>query len=149
MRHLNWRKLGPEPLLDEFNGDYLHAVSRKRNCSVKALIMNSHIVVGVGNIYASESLFLAGINPKRKAGAISLQRYQQLADAIKTVLADSIRQGGTTLRDFLKQDGQPGYFAQRLHVYDKAGEPCTRCGGTVRHFNQQQRSTYYCPGCQH
>ena len=141
-------KLGPEPLGDDFHGDYLYRLSRKRSCSVKSFIMNSHIVVGVGNIYASESLFLAAINPKRKAGAISRQRYATLANAIKQVLTAAIEQGGTTLRDFTREDGQPGYFAQRLYVYGRAGESCQHCGGTIRHVIQQQRSTYYCSHCQ-
>lgn len=110
--------------------------------------MNSHVVVGVGNIYASESLFLAGINPKRKAGSVSLQRYQSLADAIKRILAASIEQGGTTLRDFLDESGKPGYFAQKLYVYGKDGKACQLCDKPIKQFVQQQRSTYYCPNCQ-
>jgi formamidopyrimidine-DNA glycosylase len=147
-QHKLLRKLGPEPLSDEFDGDHLFDASRKRSCSIKSFIMNSHIVVGVGNIYASESLFLAGINPKRKAGAVSRQRYALLAEAIRSTLASSIEQGGTTLRDFLDEQGNPGYFAQQLYVYGKQGEPCQQCGKSIKHINQQQRSSYYCSNCQ-
>ena len=141
-------KLGPEPLDDEFNSDYLYQKSRKRTCSIKAFIMNSHTVVGVGNIYASESLFMAGINPKRKAGSLSRARVEKLVDAIKQILADAIKQGGTTLRDFTREDGQPGYFAQKLFVYGKTGESCAECGRPVKQITQQQRSTFYCTSCQ-
>ncbi len=141
-------KLGPEPLADDFDGDYLFQQSRRRQCSIKAFIMNSHIVVGVGNIYACESLFVAGIHPARKAGAVSRQRYRQLAETIRQILHAAIEQGGTTLRDFTREDGQPGYFAQKLYVYGKAGDPCQRCGKAIRQINQQQRSTFYCTHCQ-
>ena len=147
-QHKLLAKLGPEPLSDDFNGEYLHRQSRKRSCSVKSFIMNSHIVVGVGNIYASESLFIAGINPRRKAGAISRQRYDALAKAIKQILTAAIEQGGTTLRDFTREDGQPGYFAQQLYVYGQTGEACQQCGGVIKQFTQQQRSSYYCSHCQ-
>ena len=142
------KPLGPEPLTTEFNANYLHQKANKRQCSIKALIMNSHIVVGIGNIYASESLFRAGINPKRKAGNISLKRLQLLVDAIKQILAEAIKQGGTTLRDFTAESGQPGYFAQKLLVYGKTGEDCSCCGQAIKQFNQQARSTFYCPQCQ-
>ena len=146
--HKLLKPLGPEPLENDFNAKYLHNKAHKRQCSIKALIMNSHIVAGVGNIYASEALFKAGINPKRKAGNISLARLQKLVDAIKLTLNESIRQGGTTLRDFTSENGQPGYFAQKLLVYGKAGENCSVCGQPIIQFSQQQRSTYYCPHCQ-
>ena len=110
--------------------------------------MNSHMVVGVGNIYASESLFKAGINPKRKAGSVSLARLEKLVEAIKTTLIASIEQGGTTLKDFTSEDGQPGYFAQKLLVYGRAGDACTECGNPIKQFTQQARSTFYCPKCQ-
>ena len=142
------KSLGPEPLDDATNADYLSAKATKRNCSIKSFIMNSHIVVGVGNIYASESLFKAGINPKRKAGNISKTRMIKLVDAIKQTLTDAIRQGGTTLRDFTSETGKPGYFAQQLQVYGRAGEPCRVCGSTVKQITQQQRSTFYCSTCQ-
>lgn len=147
-QHKLLSKLGPEPLDDEFNADYLYHASRKRSCSVKSFIMNSHIVVGVGNIYASESLFLAGINPKRKAGSLSKPRYEKLVQAIRTILNAAIEQGGTTLRDFTRANGQPGYFEQQLHVYGRAGSACDVCGELIRQFSQQQRSTYYCGHCQ-
>jgi formamidopyrimidine-DNA glycosylase len=122
--------------------------SRKRSASIKSLIMNSHSVVGVGNIYACESLFLAGINPKRKAGSLSLARCEKLVSAIKQVLAQSITQGGTTLRDFIRENGEPGYFAQKLFVYGRADEPCAKCGKPIKKITQQQRSTFYCTQCQ-
>lgn len=142
------KALGPEPLDDVFTAEYLHNKAGNRSCSIKTFIMNSHIVVGVGNIYASESLFRAGINPKRKAGNISLVRFEKLVDAIKLTLNESIKQGGTTLRDFTAESGQPGYFAQKLLVYGKAGENCSVCDQPIKQFTQQQRSTYYCPQCQ-
>lgn len=140
--------LGPEPLDDSFNKHYLFEQTRKRTTSIKSLIMNSHIVVGVGNIYACESLYIAGINPKRKAGSLSLERCERLVTAIRQVLTDSITQGGTTLRDFIRENGQPGYFAQQLSVYGRAGEPCARCGRPIKQITQQQRSTFYCTRCQ-
>ncbi len=140
--------LGPEPLEDGFNGRYLFQQSRKRSASIKSLIMNSHIVAGVGNIYACESLFLAGINPVRKAGSLSLARCDKLASSIKEVLAESITQGGTTLRNFIRENGEPGYFALRLFVYGKSGEPCAKCGRPIKQITQQQRSTFYCTQCQ-
>lgn len=148
LRHKLLIKLGPEPLGEDFDTGMLHKASRKRTCSVKSFIMNSHIVVGVGNIYACESLFLAGINPKRKAGSLSRARCEKLVRHIKKTLASAIKQGGTTLRDFTREDGQPGYFAQRLNVYGRAGEPCMNCKHPVRQITQQQRSTFYCTRCQ-
>ena len=140
--------LGPEPLHDTFNSDYLFQQSRKRKSSIKQFIMDGKVVVGVGNIYDSESLFLAGINPKRIAHKISKARYEKLTAAIKQVLAAAIEQGGTTLRDFIGGDGKPGYFAQKLNVYGREGEPCHQCGTTIKQITQGQRSTYYCPSCQ-
>lgn len=147
-KHKLFSKLGPEPLGNEFDGDILFQKSRKRSCSIKSLIMNSHIVVGIGNIYACESLFLAGINPKRKAGSVSKARCHLLATSIKQVLNASIEQGGTTLRDFSREDGKPGYFAQKLYVYGRAGENCQNCGSMIKQFTQQGRSTFYCSHCQ-
>ncbi|WP_444929042.1 bifunctional DNA-formamidopyrimidine glycosylase/DNA-(apurinic or apyrimidinic site) lyase [Microbulbifer sp. SSSA002] len=140
--------LGPEPLSAEFSGDYLFESSRKRKQSVKTFIMDGRIVVGVGNIYASESLFLAGIRPDRQAGSISKARYQRLAESIKRVLSQAIAQGGTTLRDFIGGDGKPGYFAQQLNVYGRAGEPCPTCGRAVRDMVLGQRNTFFCSSCQ-
>ncbi len=147
-RHKLLASLGPEPLQDNFNAAYLHQQTRKRSASIKSVIMNSHIVVGVGNIYTCESLFLAGINPKRRAGALSMARCERLVASIKRVLTESITQGGTTLRDYIRENGQPGYFALRLRVYGKAGKPCPRCGKPIRQIRQQQRSTFYCTHCQ-
>jgi formamidopyrimidine-DNA glycosylase len=140
--------LGPEPLTEDFSADYLHHLSRRRKTAIKTFIMNSHVVVGVGNIYASEALFLAGIHPSRRADKISLPRYEKLVTAIKTVLAASIKQGGTTLRDFVNENGQPGYFQQTLNVYGRAGEACRQCGKPVSQTRTLQRSTFYCSHCQ-
>lgn len=142
------RDLGPEPLSGEFTAEHLYRHSRGRRVAIKNFIMNGHIVVGVGNIYASEALFTAGIHPQRSAGRIARQRYENLAAAIRDVLERAIRQGGTTLRDFVNSDGAPGYFAQDLLVYDRAGRDCFQCGGPVRQKVIGQRSSYYCPVCQ-
>ena len=147
-RHALLKDLGPEPLDAAFDGDYLFERSRGRRLAVKLFIMNSRVVVGVGNIYASESLHLAGIRPERAAGRVTLAEYRALAKGIKKVLAASIKAGGTTLRDFMREDGEPGYFLQRLRVYGREGEKCYRCGGTIVAKVTGQRSTYYCPDCQ-
>jgi len=141
-------KLGPEPLSPEFTADHLYKCSRDRRVAVKNFIMNGHIVVGVGNIYASEALFMAGIHPQRAAGRVSRQRYEGLQSAICDVLGRAIRQGGTTLRDFVNSEGAPGYFAQELLVYDRAGKDCFQCGTAIRQKVIGQRSSYYCPACQ-
>ena len=141
-------ELGPEPLSDEFTADYLYRLSRGRKVAIKNFIMNGHVVVGVGNIYASESLFMSGIHPQRAAGRISRQRYEGLVAAIRDVLDRAIRRGGTTLRDFVDSEGSPGYFAQELLVYDRAGSECFQCGATIRQKVIGQRSSYYCPACQ-
>ncbi len=148
-RHKLLRTLGPEPLGDDFDGDYLFAKARKRKVAIKNFIMNSHIVVGVGNIYASESLFLARIHPERAAGRITRERYSVLARAIRKVLTAAIQAGGTTLRDFSRADGEPGYFHQHLRVYGREGKACERCGTAILARVTGQRSTYYCPHCQH
>jgi len=142
------RNLGPEPLSIEFTTDYLYKRSRVRRVAIKNFIMNGHIVVGVGNIYASEALFMAGIHPQRAAGRVSRQRYEGLVAAIRDVLDRAIKQGGTTLRDFVNSDGAPGYFAQELLVYDRAGSDCFQCGAPIRQKVIGQRSSYYCPVCQ-
>ncbi len=147
-QHTLLRDLGPEPLEDGFDGDYLYQQSRHRTVSVKEFIMNSRIVVGVGNIYANEALFLAGIDPRRAAGRVSRERYLALAQAIRQILAYAIECGGTTLRDFVREDGSPGYFKLELKVYDRADQPCTRCLTLIRHVSQGQRSTWFCPVCQ-
>ena len=142
------RHLGPEPLSAEFDGDYLKTKARGRRVSIKPFIMNSSVVVGVGNIYASEALFVSGIHPKRRADRISSERMQKLALAIKTVLEQAIEAGGTTLRDFHGGDGEPGYFRQKLEVYARDGEPCRRCGELLSVAVLGQRSTFYCKRCQ-
>lgn len=140
--------LGPEPLGATFDGHWLHVQSRDRRAAVKNFIMDSRIVVGVGNIYASEALHVAGIHPKRAAGRISVQRYERLAAAIKQVLSAAIVAGGTTLRDYIGVDGATGYFQLSLAVYNKAGQPCPRDGEPIRRAVIGQRSTFYCPKCQ-
>ncbi len=147
-KHKLLAKLGPEPLHEEFDGDYLYRASRGRKASIKQHIMNHHIVVGVGNIYASEALFLSAIHPKRAAGRVSRQRMHTLADNIKIILRRSIEQGGTTLNDFLNENGEPGYFAQQLNVYGRAAEKCVSCKSVIKSIILGQRSTFYCPNCQ-
>ncbi len=140
--------LGPEPLSDDFTVEYLHSCCQGRRSAIKALIMDSHVVVGVGNIYANEALFMAGIDPRRAAGRVSLQRLEKLVEAIRFVLACAIEQGGTTLRDFVGGDGKPGYFSQHLNVYGRGGAPCLHCGRILKEVRLGQRSTVFCPGCQ-
>ena len=140
--------LGPEPLDDIFDGDHLWRLSRGRSAAVKIFVMDQKVVVGVGNIYAAEALFAAGIHPLRAAGAVSRERYALLAHEIKRILAHAITRGGTTLRDFISPDGVPGYFEQELFVYGRAGAPCKACGTGIRAIVQGQRSTFYCPRCQ-
>jgi formamidopyrimidine-DNA glycosylase len=144
------RDLGPEPLPEGagFTAPHLAAACAGSGRAIKLAIMDAKVVVGVGNIYASEALFRAGIRPSTPAGRISRPRLARLVAAIREVLEDSIEQGGTTLRDFLHSDGEPGYFRQRLFVYERKGEPCRRCGTPIRHAVLGQRSTYWCPRCQ-
>jgi formamidopyrimidine-DNA glycosylase len=141
-------KLGPEPLSDDCSGDYLWRVSRGRTTTIKQFLMDQHIVVGVGNIYVAEALFAAGIHPERDAGSVSRVRYARLANEVKRILEYAITRGGTTLRDFLNADGEPGYFEQELFVYGRAGAPCKVCGTTIRVMQLGQRSTFFCPKCQ-
>ncbi len=141
--------LGPEPLGESFDGGHLYAIGSHQQRPVKSLIMDGRVVVGVGNIYACEALFAAGIHPLRAARRIARERYRHLAEAIRTVLAEAIEAGGTTLRDFSDSQGRPGYFRQCLQVYGREGEDCTRCGTTLRRRVIAQRGTFYCPGCQH
>jgi formamidopyrimidine-DNA glycosylase len=140
--------LGPEPLTDAFDGDLLWHLSRSRTAAVKLFLMDNAVVVGVGNIYASEALFAAGIDPRRAAGSVSRVRYARLAAEVKRILAWAIERGGTTLRDFLNPDGAPGYFFRELNVYGRAGEPCHVCGTPIRQVMLGQRSTFWCPHCQ-
>ena len=141
-------ELGPEPLSEEFDGRYLYRLSRGRSAPVKTFLMDQKIVVGVGNIYAAESLFQAGIQPRREAGKVSLAAYERLAAAVKVILGYSIERGGTTLRDFINPDGAPGYFEQELMVYGREGQPCIRCGRPLKHATIGQRATVWCSHCQ-
>ena len=140
--------LGPEPLSDDFDGNHLFALSRGRTAPVKTFLMDQAVVVGVGNIYAAEALFAAGIAPNRAAGRVSLERYAALAHEVKRILAHAIDRGGTTLRDFIRPDGAPGYFEQELQVYGREGNACHRCGTPLRHASIGQRASVWCPHCQ-
>ena len=140
--------LGPEPLSEDFTGELLYQRSRKRSSAVKTFIMDGRIVVGVGNIYANEALFRAGIHPKLAAGKVSCPRYEKLASEIKLVLSEAIAQGGTTLKDFLGGDGKPGYFKQELSVYGRGGLHCLRCDTLLKEIRLGQRATVFCPSCQ-
>jgi formamidopyrimidine-DNA glycosylase len=141
-------RLGPEPLSAGFDADYLYRITRGRRVAIKQLLMNSQLVVGVGNIYASEALFRARLRPGRAARTLTRADAARLVRAVRAVLRQAISKGGTTLRDYLGADGAPGYFRQRLYVYERRGKPCRRCGNPVRAVTQGQRSTYYCPTCQ-
>ena len=147
-QHALLQNLGPEPLSSAFNAADLYARSRGRSAAVKAFIMDQHIVVGVGNIYANEALFLAGIDPRRAAGRITLARYERLVASIKSVLSAAVEVGGTTLRDFYSADGERGYFTQQLHVYGRGGLPCLSCGRTLKEARIGQRASIWCPSCQ-
>jgi formamidopyrimidine-DNA glycosylase len=142
------RHLGPEPLEPGFSGEHLRLTAGRRRCAVKSLVMDGRVVAGVGNIYASEALFVAGIHPGRACHRIALARYRRLAAAIQETLRAAIGQGGTTLRDFVREDGAPGYFALSLKVYGKAGLPCPRCATVLSHRLIGQRSSVFCPRCQ-
>ncbi|MDG1733699.1 MAG: bifunctional DNA-formamidopyrimidine glycosylase/DNA-(apurinic or apyrimidinic site) lyase [Thalassotalea sp.] len=141
-------KLGPEPLLEDFKDGYLFTKSRKKTVPIKTFLMNNHIVVGVGNIYANEALFQAGILPTALAGKVSKKRYDALTAIIKDVLAKAITQGGTTLKDFTQADGRPGYFAQSLQVYGRGGEKCMQCDTVLEEIKQAGRASFFCPNCQ-
>lgn len=147
-QHSLLSSLGPEPLTDAFTAEHLVSCAKGRRTAIKTFIMDNHIVVGVGNIYANEALYAAGIHPKRAAGRISSERLASLVDEIKRVLARAIEQGGTTLKDFVGGDGKPGYFAQQLNVYGRAGEPCMGCGRELTEIRLGQRSTVFCSHCQ-
>ena len=147
-QHVLLRGLGVEPLEDGFSGELLYRETRRRSAPVKQVLLAGDIVVGVGNIYACESLFRAGINPKTPASRIGRGRYDKLAEAIRLILAEAIVQGGSTLRDFIAVNGQSGYFQQTYFVYDRAGVPCRNCGAGIRQIKQGQRSTFYCVNCQ-
>ena len=142
------RDLGPEPLSDDFDGDYLFERSRGRSAPVKAFLMDQSVVVGVGNIYVAEALFAAGVSPRREAGKVTRERYAAIAKAVRAILGYAIERGGTTLRDFISPDGAPGYFEQELSVYGRGGLPCPRCGRALRQATLAQRATVWCPNCQ-
>ena len=152
-QHMLLKVLGPEPLSDAFTGQYLYQHTRTRSAAIKITIMDSHLVVGVGNIYASESLFRARINPQKPAKELTLAECERLAHEIKNTLSDALVAGGSSLRDFFGADGNPGYFQQQYFVYgranDKGGEPCRVCGAPIKMIRQGQRSTFYCEKCQH
>lgn len=147
-RHPLLARLGIEPLTAAFDGDFLFAASRDRKTAIKPFLMDGHIAVGIGNIYANEALFDAAINPKTAAGKIGAARYARLAEAVKETLTRAIAAGGSTLRDFVDSAGAPGYFQQQYRVYGRTGLPCPRCGAAIHQIRQGQRSTFYCPGCQ-
>lgn len=148
LHHKLLAQLGPEPLDAAFDGAVLHKKTRGRSASIKQVLMNSHIVAGVGNIYASEALFHAGINPLSPTDRIGLSRYKKLAEAIKHTLNLAIEAGGSSLRDFVGSDGKPGYFQQQYWVYGRTGQPCRKCGTPIIQIRQGQRSSFYCPRCQ-
>ncbi|MDH5480423.1 MAG: bifunctional DNA-formamidopyrimidine glycosylase/DNA-(apurinic or apyrimidinic site) lyase [Nitrosomonas sp.] len=142
------KKLGPEPLETTFASKYLFEKTRGMRTQIKSTLMNNHIVVGVGNIYANEALFRAGINPKTASGRISLRRYEKLVQAVKQILQKAIEAGGSSLRDFVNSDGKPGYFQQQYWVYGRGGQACKKCGGVIKQIRQGQRSSFYCVNCQ-
>lgn len=149
LQHPLLKNLGVEPLTEAFTSEYLHQFATNRRVAIKPFIMDSKIVVGVGNIYAAEALFLAEIHPCMSAGALTLMQAKRLVDAIKHVLASAITQGGTTLKDFVNSEGHPGYFTQRLNVYGRSGLPCVRCENVLQSCTLGQRSTVFCAHCQH
>ncbi|GAV19983.1 formamidopyrimidine-DNA glycosylase [Mariprofundus micogutta] len=148
MSHAWFAGLGPEPLGDEFHSDYLVGLCKARKAPIKTIIMDATNVVGVGNIYAAESLFRAGIHPARAAGRISKQRLAMLVEVIRQVLREAIEAGGSTISDFVKADGKPGYFAHSFQVYGRADKSCLRCGKVIKRMTQAGRSSFYCPHCQ-
>jgi formamidopyrimidine-DNA glycosylase len=147
-RHKLLARLAVEPLSGDFTGEALWRQARGRRAAIKTFVMDSRVVAGVGNIYASEALFRAGIRPSLAAGRVSRARMDALVASIRDVLTEAIGAGGTTLRDYVDASGMPGYFRQRLFVYERTGKPCRRCRTPIRQFTQGQRSTYWCPGCQ-
>lgn len=148
LQHERLRELGPEPLSDEFTSEYLFQKSCNRSVAIKAFLMNASVVVGVGNIYANEALFRAGISPRCEAGRVSRPRTQKLVAAVREILTEAIAAGGTTIRDFADTEGKPGYFKQELRVYGREGQPCVSCHEPIRQIRLGQRSTYFCPKCQ-
>ena len=147
--HWTLQRLGPEPLAEDFDGDYLFRITRNRTASIKSLLMNSRVVVGVGNIYANEALFLAGARPQRRCTRMTRAECMRLVEAIKTVLEAAIRAGGTTLRNYFGVEGETGYFKLALQVYGREGKPCVRCTTPLKRVKNSQRQSIYCPQCQH
>jgi formamidopyrimidine-DNA glycosylase len=147
-QHKLFKHLGPEPLSEQFSGDYLYLKSRKRKLSVKQFIMDAQVVVGVGNIYANEALFASGIHPNRDAGSLSKKSANDLVDEIKQILSLAITRGGTTLKDFENPEGNPGYFSQNLKVYGRKGAPCPKCQNNLKEIRLNNRTTVFCPKCQ-
>ncbi len=147
-QHRLLANLGPEPLMAEWNANYIYTKIKNRRVSIKNWLMNANMVVGVGNIYASEALFLAKIHPNQPAGTLSQTHCEQLVQAVKQILSDAIEQGGTTLQDFRQSNGQPGYFAVRLQVYGRENQPCPRCTTPIANLKLNQRASFYCPHCQ-
>lgn len=148
MMHALLKNLGPEPLSKEFSGRYLWQRAQKKQTNIKSFIMNNKIVVGVGNIYAAEALFLAKLHPQRAVNTMTQDQFEQLAKAIKVILRQSIKKGGTTLKDFVDSNGQPGYFSQSLKVYGRVGLACEVCGTKLQSARLGQRSTVFCVKCQ-
>lgn len=148
MQHKLLAALGMEPMTDDFSADKLYQATRGRSAAIKLVLMDSHLVVGVGNIYANEALFYAGINPQTPAQRVSLARLERLVAAVNDTLARAIRAGGSSLRDFVQADGEPGYFQQEYAVYGRTTQPCLRCGRPIKQIRQGQRSTFYCSACQ-
>lgn len=148
LHHPLLKNLGPEPLTTDFSARQLFEKTRERRTTIKETLMNSHVIVGVGNIYANEALFHAGINPKIAVGKISVTRYERLVQAIKQTLQQAIQAGGSSVRDFVNSDGNPGYFQQQYWVYGRGGELCKKCGHVIKQIKQGQRSSFYCPNCQ-
>jgi formamidopyrimidine-DNA glycosylase len=147
-QHKLLKNLAPEPFDRSFDTDYLYGITRGRRVAIKQVLMNGRLVTGVGNIYASEALFRARISPRRAARRLTRPECARLVRAVRSALNAAIRAGGTTLRDYVGTDGNPGYFRQKLYVYERDGLPCRVCDTLVRKLVQGQRSTYYCPGCQ-
>jgi len=148
LQHPLLAAIGPEPLSPEFDGTVLYRATRNRTAAIKQVLMDSHVIAGLGNIYANEALFRAGIHPRTRAHRLSASRCALLAEKIRQTLELAINAGGSTLRDYVASDGQAGYFQDQFLVYGRAGEPCFRCGSTIRGTRQGQRSTFYCPKCQ-
>lgn len=146
--HTLLERLGPEPLETDFDTDYIFEKSRKRKLAIKSFLMTSQVVVGVGNIYANEALFMAGIHPEKHAGKVSKKKYGELVKAVKLILAKAIEAGGTTLQDFVHEDGSPGYFEQQLNVYGRGGELCVQCQSILKEIRLGQRTTVFCTRCQ-